>query len=124
MSIKLNAEQVFGPNAKAVLIGTRPNSIFGDDGKPTGRTDGIRCDCRALPDLAPVSVKVPGASAPMSNNELERLALNGNLTWVEFENFAGTQWLDRKSGQLKVSGTATAVHLTSAPGGDDVIEDY
>ena len=120
MAIKLTSEQVFPPVGSAILVSTRPNAIFGEDGKPTGRTDGIRLDVRSLPDLTPVSVKIPGAQAPMSNDELERLALSGQLTWVEFTGFSGTQWLDRKSGDLRVSGTATGVKLVSAPVDDDI----
>ena len=122
MAIKLTAEQVFPPVGSAILVSTRPNVIFGEDGKPTGRTDGIRMDCRSLPDMATVSVRVPGAQAPMSNDELERLALTGHLTWVEFTGFTGTQWLDRKSGELRVSGTATEVKIVSAPDDDIAID--
>ena len=118
MAIKLLANQVLPPVGSAILVSTRPNTIFGEDGKPTGRVDGIRCDCRALPDLAPVSVKVPGAQAPMSNDELERQALEGHLTWVEFDDFSGTQWLDRKSGNLRVSASASGVRIVSAPDGN------
>lgn len=119
MAVKLNANQVFPPTGAAILISTRPNTVY-VDGKPTDRTDGIRCDCRALPDLSPVTVKVPGVSAPISNEELERLALEGHLTWVEFVGFSGTQWLDRRSGALRVSGSATGVKLTTAPSGEVV----
>lgn len=122
MAIKLTADQVFPPVGSAILVSTRPNTIFGEDGKPTGRTDGVRCDVRALPDLTPVSVRVLGAQAPMSNDELERLALTGQLTWVEFTGFTGTQWLDRKSGELRVSGTATGVKIVSAPNVDIAID--
>lgn len=122
MAIKLTSEQVFPPHGRAILIATRPNAVFGEDNKPTGRTDGIRCDCRALPDLAQVSVKVPGAQAPMSNDEIERQALDGHLTWVEFTGFTGTQWLDRRSGDLRVSGTATGVKIANAPSVDDIID--
>lgn len=121
MAIKLTADQVFPPNGTAILVGTRPNAIYAEDGTPTGRIDGIRCDVRVLPDLAPVSVKVPGVSAPMSNDELERLGSEGHLTWVAFDKFVGTQWLDRKSGQLRVSGTATGVKIVSAPA-DEILD--
>ena len=120
MAIKLTAEQVLPPVGSAILVATRPNTIYGEDGKPTDRTDGIRCDVRVLPDLSPVTVKVPGAVAPMSNDELERRALTGQLTWVNFDGFTGSQWLDRRSGQLRVSGTATKVKITAAPNSDDV----
>lgn len=122
MALKLLQEQVFPPEGKAILVSTRPNSIFGEDGKPTGAVNGIRCDCRALPDLTPVSVKVPGVQAPMSNDELERQALAGHLTWVEFTGFAGTQWLDRTTGKLRVSGTATGVKIVPAPYDDGILD--
>lgn len=122
MAVKFLASQVFPPVGTAILVSTRPNTVFVDN-KPTDQVDGIRCDCRALPDLSVVSVKVPGAKAPISNEELERLASNGHLSWVEFQGFSGTPYLDRKTGQLKISGTATAVRLTSAPGADDLILD-
>lgn len=120
MAVKFLANQAFPPFGTAILVSTRPNTIFDADGKPTGDVDGIRCDCRALPDLSPVSVKVPGAAAPMSNDELERLALAGQLTWVTFDGFVATPWLDRRSGQLRISGTATAVHLAPAPNEENV----
>ena len=114
MAIKLTADQVFPPVGSAILVSTRPNAIFGEDNKPTGRVDGIRCDCRALPDFSVVSVKVPGAHAPMSNEELERLASEGHITWVKFTDFSGTQWFDRKTGQIRVSGTATGIQIVES----------
>lgn len=117
MAIKFLANQVFPPVGAAILVSTKPNTIF-VDGKPTDRVDGIRCDCRALPDLSPVNVKVPGAAAPMSNEEIERRNLSGDFVWVEFSGFIGTQWLDRRSQEIKVSGTATGVKLTTAPIGE------
>ena len=117
MAVKLTAEQVFPPVGTAILVSTRPNTIF-QDGKPTDRVDGIRCDCRALPDLVPVTVKVPGAVAPLSNEEIALRALDGQFTWVAFEGFEGTQWLHRQSQELRVSATATKVRLTDAPDGE------
>lgn len=114
MAIKLTSEQVFPPAGKAILIATRPNTVY-VDGKPTDRVDGIRCDCRALPDLSPVSVKVPGVAAPMSNDELESRGQAGRLVWVEFTGFAGSQWFDHKSQVIKVSGSATGIKITTAP---------
>lgn len=118
MAIKLTADQVFPPDGTAVLVSTRPNALYGEDSKPTGEIDGIRCDVRALPDLAPVSVKVPGAVAPLPNEDIEALAMTGHLTWVSFDKFKGTQWVDRKTGTIKVSGTAEGVKIASAPDDD------
>lgn len=115
MAVKLTDQQVFPPAGTAILVSTRPNTIF-QDGKPTDRVDGIRADCRALPDLTPVTVKVPGvATAPISNEEIEARALEGRLTWISFEGFEGVQWLHRQSQELRVSGTATKVRLADAP---------
>lgn len=119
MAIKFLDTQVFPPVGAAILISTRPNTIF-VDGKPTDQTDGIRCDCRALPDLSPVSVKVPGVQAPISNTEIERRNLAGDFVWVEFVGFVGTQWLDRRTQEIKLSGTATGIKLTNAPAGEEV----
>lgn len=117
MFVKLSEDQVFPPNGYAILVGSRRNAIYGEDGKPTGQTNGIRLDCRALPDLSPVSVKVLGAhtQAPISNEEVSRRALRGELTWVQFEGFSGTTWIDRRSGTLRISGTASEVRLVDAP---------
>ena len=59
MSIKLTGNQVFPPMGSAILVATRPNTLYGADGKPTDIVDGIRCDVKALPDLSSVTVKVP-----------------------------------------------------------------
>lgn len=120
MAIKLTSEQVFPPRGQAILVGTRPNTVF-VDGKPTDRTDGIRADVRALPDLSPIVVKIPGAQAPMSNDELERQALDGHLVWVEFSGFVGSQWFDHRSGQIKVSGTASGIKIVSNPMENDLL---
>lgn len=120
MAIKFLANQVFPPAGAAILVGTRPNTVF-VDGKPTDQSDGIRCDCRALPDLSPVSVKVPGVQvAPISNADIERRNLAGDFVWVEFTGFVGSQWLDRRSQEIKLSGTATGIKLTDAPAGEEV----
>lgn len=120
MAIKLTREQVLPPNGAAILMGTRPNTIYGVDGKPTDIVDGIRCDVRALPDLSPVSVKVPGAKAPISNEDIEAAAMEGRFTWVTFDGFSGTQWVDRRNNNaIRASGTATGVRIVPAPNVDD-----
>jgi len=124
MAIKLTREQVFPPVGIGILMGTRPNTIYGADGKPTDTVDGIRCDVRALPDLSPVSVKVPGAKAPVSNEDIEASALTGHFTWVTFDGFSGTQWVDRRNNNtIRVSGTATSVRIVPAPLSDDAVVD-
>lgn len=122
MRLKLSGAQVMPPHGSGILVGTRPNAIYGEDGKSTGQIDGIRCDVRVLPDLDLVTVKVPGATAPISNAELEATSLVGQLTWVGFDDFVGSQWLDRKTGALRVSATASAVHIVPPPTLDDIIE--
>lgn len=118
MAIKFLPNQVFPPAGAAILVSTRPNTIY-VDGKPTDQTDGTRYDCRALPDFTPVTVKVPGVqTAPMSNSEIEHRNLAGDFVWVEFTGFVGTQWLDRRTQEIKLSGTATGVKLTNAPAGE------
>ena len=117
MAIKFLANQVFPPVGAAILVSTKPNTVFVDN-KPTDQTDGIRCDCRALPDLTPVSVKIPGAIAPLANDDIELRNLSGNFVWVEFTGFVGTQWLDRRSQEIKLSGTATGIKLITAPTGE------
>ena len=119
MALKLLANQVFPPVGKGILVNTRPNTIY-VDGKATDRVDGIRCDVRALPDLTPVTVKVPGAAAPMSNDELARHNGVAQFVWVEFTGFVGTQYIDRRSGGLRVSATAASVKITDAPTDSDM----
>lgn len=122
MAVKLTREQVFPPLGTAILIQTRPNTIYGADGKPTDIVDGIRCDLRALPDLSPVTVKVPGAMAPISNEDIEAAALTGHFTWVTFDGFSGTQWVDRRNNNaIRVSGSANSIHIVPAPPSDDDI---
>lgn len=124
MAIKLTKEQVLPPNGAAILTATRPNIIYDADGKPTNSVNGIRCDLRVLPDLSPVSVKVPGAKAPISNEDIEAAAMEGRFTWVTFDGFSGTQWVDRRNNNaIRVSGTATGVRVVPAPNsGDDFID--
>lgn len=120
MSIKLTDNQVFPPMGTAILVATRPNTLYGADGKPTDIVDGIRCDVKALPDLSSVTVKVPGARAPISNEAIEAAALTGRFTWVAFDGFSGTQWVDRRNNNaIRVSGTATSVRIVEAPDSDN-----
>ena len=117
--LKLTSEQVFPPLGRAILVSCSPNKLYDDQGKPTDRVDGIRADVRALPDLSPVTVKVLGASAPMSNDELERLNLQARFVWVEFESLVANPWTDRRSGELRISATATGIKITDASCADD-----
>lgn len=116
-AITLTANQILPPAGTGILVRTDSNYQYENNVK-TDRVDGIRADIRALPDLSPVTVKVPGATAPMSNDELKRLNGQAHFVWVEFTNLSGQIYVDRKVNEARISATATSIKVVDAP--DDI----
>lgn len=109
--IVLSDNQVFPPDGKGILVGTSTNYVYVNNEK-TDRTEGIKADVRALPDLSTVTVKLPNVTVPpMSNDEIERLNKQGRFVWVKFDGFAGKQYYSYKKKSMCVSATATEIHV-------------
>lgn len=115
-SIQLTASQVLPPDGKGILVGTHPNQVYDDKGNRTDRTEGIKADVRALPDLSAVTVKLSNVAVPpMSNDELERLNGQGRFVWVEFKDFIGKQYYSYRNKSMSVSATATGITVVDSP---------
>lgn len=112
MSIKdisLTTEQAFPPHGAAILVDIKPNILF-TDGKPTGE-DGIKVTVASLPMLDKITVKVPGAKAPISPEQLAELNLAGRFVLITFEGFEGKIYQNFSTKEIGISAKATGLTI-------------